>query len=293
MRVSNILPHASRRLRDFTGNRLLIFALLASFLLGFVALSGIKGPVTGAHTSSAFTPGNLVIYRAGDGSGSLTNTGNPVFLDEYTTAGAFVQSVALPTVVNGSNKRLIASGVSSSEGLLTRSADGSYLLATGYDAALGGAVNLTTSTSASINRVIARVSGSATIDTTTALTDASTGASVRSAISTTGTDLWIDGGAGGIRYATLGSTTSTQLSTTVTNLRQTNIFGGQLYVSTASGSVRLGTVGTGLPTTSGQTITNLPGLPTSTGGPYAFFFADLSGAVAGVDTLYVADDTAA
>ena len=291
MRVSNILPHASRRLRDFTGNRLLIFALLASFLLGFVALSGIKGPVTGAHTSSAFTPGNLVIYRAGDGSGSLTNTGNPVFLDEYTTAGAFVQSVALPTVVNGSNKRLIASGVSSSEGLLTRSADGSYLLATGYDAALGGAVNLTTSTSASINRVIARVSGSATIDTTTALTDASTGASVRSAISTTGTDLWIDGGAGGIRYTTLGSTTSTQLSTTVTNLRQTNIFAGQLYVSDSSGTaVRLGTVGSGTPTTSGQTITNLPGFPTA-GSPYAFFFADLNAGVSGLDTVYVADDT--
>src|SRR5262249_16020909 len=86
-------------------------------------------------------------------------------------------------------------------------------------------------------------------------------------------------------------TTSTQLSTTVTNLRRTNIFDGQLYVSDASGSaIRLGTVGTGMPTTSGQTITNLPGFPMSGGSPYSFFFAYLSSMERGVDTLYYVDD---
>src|SRR5439155_14593480 len=91
---------------------------------------------------------------------------------------------------------------------------------------------------------------------------------------------------------TLGRTTSTQLSTTVSNVRAVEIFGGQLYISTSSGSsVRVGTVGSGTPTSSGQTISNLPGFPTS-GSPYAFYFADLSSSVSGVDTLYVADDTA-
>src|SRR5262249_55223400 len=91
--------------------------------------------------------------------------------------------------------------------------------------------------------------------------------------------------------ATAGSTTSTQLSTTVTNIRGVGIFAGQLYISDSSGStVRLGAVGLGLPTTAGQTITNLPGFPASTGSPYGFFFADLSEAVPGLDTLYVADD---
>jgi hypothetical protein len=94
-----------------------------------------------------------------------------------------------------------------------------------------------------------------------------------------------------VRHSVLGASTSTQLSTTVVNLRQVSIFGGQLFVSTGSGSaVRVGTVGSGLPTTSGQTISNLPGFPTS-GSPYAFFFADLNAAVAGMDTLYVADDS--
>jgi hypothetical protein len=110
----------------------------------------------------------------------------------------------------------------------------------------------------------------------------------------------MDGSAGGIRYADASTLVagssgngSTQLSSAPTNLRQANIFGGQLYVSTASGStVRIGTVGTGEPTTAGQTITNLPGFPTA-GSPYAFFFADLSAGVTGVDTLYVASDDAA
>src|SRR5262249_34879422 len=80
------------------------------------------------------------------------------------------------------------------------------------------------------------------------------------------------------------------LSTTVTNIRAVEIFGGQLYESDSSGTaIRLGAVGSGTPTTSGQIITNLPGLPTNTGSPYAFFFADLDPSP-GVDTLYVADD---
>src|SRR5262249_44342596 len=83
-----------------------------------------------------------------------------------------------------------------------------------------------------------------------------------------------------------------QLSTTVVNIRQINIFSAQLYASDASGSaVRIGAVGTGLPTTAGQTITNLPGFATSTGSPYGFFFADLDAGTPGVDVLYVADDS--
>src|SRR5207237_2320657 len=95
---------------------------------------------------------------------------------------------------------------------------------------------------------------------------------------------------GGVRYAALGATTSTSLSTTPTNLRALGVYNGQLYVSSQSGAFRLATIGTGTPTTSGQTITNLPGFPTATGSPYEFFFADLDNTVAGVDTLYVADD---
>src|SRR4051794_3783188 len=247
--------------------------------------------IPAVRAANGFGEGNIVIYRVGDGTGALASTATPVFLDEYTTSGALVQSIPLPTTVAGANHRLTASGTATSEGLLTRSADGRFLVATGYDAAVGTA-SITTSTSASINRVVARVDAAGILDTTTALTDAITGGSPRSAVSTTGTDLWISGSTAGVRYATLGAATSAPVATNVTNLRQAQIFAGQLFVSSASGSLRLGTVGTGTPTTTGQSITNLPGFPTI-GSPYSFWFADLSPLVAGIDTVYVADDGSA
>jgi hypothetical protein len=230
------------------------------------------------------------VYRVGDGTSSLVNTGSAVFVDAFaSTGGVAVCSTPLPTTVGAAplTHRLIASGVATSEGFLTRSTDGKYIVLTGYDAAFGGS----SLSGSSAPRVVGRVDAAGNVDTTTSPTDFATGNNPRSVASTDGVNLWMSGGANGVRYATLGTTgSSTQLSTTFTNLRGTAIFGGQLYVSSGSSSLRLGTVGTGAPTTSGQTITNLTGFPT-TGSPYGFFFADLDGNP-GVDTVYVADDAA-
>ncbi|HVY41382.1 MAG TPA: DUF3616 domain-containing protein, partial [Polyangia bacterium] len=273
---------------------------------GMVSTGAAGAPATGGTTGAGGAIGtggtaggsalpDVVVYRVGDGTTTaLSANGSPVFLDELSPTGALVRSIPMPTATNGTTQthRLIASGVASSEGLLSRSSDGRYVVLTGYDAPLGGSTSLSGTTSATVPRTIARVDAAGNVDTTTGLTNAASGNNPRSAASTDGTNLWITGGAGGISYATLGASTGLQLSTTVTNLRQVGIFGAQLYVSTSSGSaVRIGTVGSGLPTTAGQTIANLPNFPTS-GSPYAFFLADLDGA-AGVDTLYVADDTTA
>jgi len=185
---------------------------------------------------------------------------------------------------------VVASGTATSEGLISRSVDGHYVLLGGYDAAIPAASSVVSSAAATTARVVGRVDSSGNVDTTTALSDWADANNPRSVTSTNGVDIWVTGAAGGVRKTTLGSTTSTELSTTVVNLRQANIFASQLYVTDSSGSaVRLGTVGIGLPTTAGQTITNLPGFAASTGSPYGFFFADLDGNP-GVDTLYVADD---
>src|SRR5262245_17262785 len=88
---------------------------------------------------AAFTPGNLVVYRVGDGPAALASSGTAVFLDEYTTAGVLVQTIAVPTATVGSQRRLVCSGTATSEGFLTRSADGQYVVFTGYDAALATA----------------------------------------------------------------------------------------------------------------------------------------------------------
>ena len=238
--------------------------------------------VSSATHAASFSAGDIVIYRVGDGAAALSSAAQKVFLDEYNTSGTLIQSV----LVTGTNL-LTASGTATSEGLLTLSSDGSALVLTGYNVAVGTA----SVASSTASRTVGLVSvGTGNVDTTTTLNTFS-GNNIRSAASD-GTNIWAAGANSGIVYTTVGGSGSfTTISTTVANNRQLQIFNGQLYSSDSSGSaVRIGTDGVGLPTTSGQTITNLPGFPTS-GSPYSFFFADLDSTVSGVDTLYVADDT--
>jgi uncharacterized repeat protein (TIGR01451 family) len=270
------------------------FSFAAMFAIVCLAMLAIVfGPVT-AHPvqAAAFTVGNIVVYRVGDGSAALGNGSTAVFLDEYTSSGTLVQSIALPTTTSGTQKPLTASGNVTTEGFLTRSTDGRYLVLAGYARDAGVSGNVATTASATVNRTIGRVDANGGIDTSTALTDFASGSSPRGVASVDGSSFWVSGGTGGIRYTTFGATTSTQLSTTETNLFATQIFNNQLYVATSFGlTIRVGSVGTGTPTTTGQTITNLPGIPTNFA-PYSYFFADLSPSVAGIDTLYVTDNNA-
>lgn len=261
-------------------------------------LIGVAALVFAPSSQAApFAPGDLVIYRVGDGTQTLTNTGNSVFLDEYTPTGTLVQSVAVPTTaVAGGNQALVASGTASSEGQLTLSGNGQSLVFTGYNPPAGTTGSLTGTASATVNRTVGTVNAAGVVNTVSTFTDFSTGNNPRSAYSPDGASVYLVGGAGGIRFGMLGVTgaTSTQLSTTPTTLRYATVSNGQLYVSSSSGTIRIATVGTGVPTTSGQTITNLPGITaTPTGNsnsPYAFAFATLSLASTAPDTLYVADD---
>jgi hypothetical protein len=247
----------------------------------------------GAATALAgpFTLGNLVVSQVGvDGSTTaLSSAGTAVFLKEFSVSGSPVQSIALPTAASGSNRRLVNSGSATSEAFLTRSVDGRYLTLGGYDAAVGTA-SVVSTTAAANPRVIGRVDLNGNVDTTTALTDAYSGNNIRSVTSIDGSQFFTGGTAstgGGVRNASFGGTTSTQLSTSVTNVRVVNIANGQLYTSSASGAFQgVATVGSGIPTTSGQTIAMLPGMPTASGpSAYDYFFANSN-------TLYVADDRA-
>ncbi|MDQ2807796.1 MAG: C25 family cysteine peptidase, partial [Chloroflexota bacterium] len=270
-----------------------LFLLFMAFSVSSGQVPALARPAEPAGSSqpqAAFIPGDLVIYRVGTGAAALNTSATAVFLDEYTPAGVLVQSIPLPTTTSGSNRRLTSSGLATAEGLLTRSTDSRYLLLTGYDAAVG-TVGVASTTSSTTNRVVGRIDSAGGVDTTTALRDMSDGNSVRSVASTNGTALWVTGAVDSIHYATVGATTSTQLTTAPNSVRQVHIFNGQLYISTQSTPFRVATVGTGLPMTAGQTTTNLPGFPTgNTSNPNSFFLADLSAAVPGMDTLYVADE---
>ncbi len=245
--------------------------------------------------AAAITPGNLVVLRVGDGSTTLSSAATAVFLDEYsTTLGTpLVQTIAMPTVVNGTNRILTNSGSAASEGALSRSADGRYLTLAGYDTAPGTSTNVT---STSVNRIVARVDANGNVDTSTRISDGYSSNSIRSATTIDGSGFWTGGAAtsaGGTRYVIYGSSgTSTQISSTTNNTRVTGIFGGQLYTTAGTGSnIGLNTVGTGIPTSTGNTTSLF--LPVNSSNPFGFIFLDRDPGVAGLDTLYIADQTSA
>jgi len=258
-------------------------AFAASAALIASGLSFFAAPA--AHAAS-FGTGNIVVLRLGTGGAALSSAATPAFLDEYTPSGTLVQSLAAPTAVNGANRRALMSGTATSEGALALSADGRYLTFAGYDADPGTA-SISTTTSAVVNRIVARVDGAGTIDTTTAL-DSYSGTNIRGAVTDDGTQFWLAGpnaATAGVRYATFGATSSTGLNTTV-NARVPNIANGQLYFST---STAVNSLGAGLPTTAGQTFTQIAASPNL----YAFALLDLSPTVPGIDTLYAGDELSA
>jgi hypothetical protein len=239
--------------------------------------------------------------RVGDGSTTLTTNAAPVFIERRKLDGTLLGSpVALPTAPSGANRALTLSGVSSTEGMLSRSADGHSLTMAGYAAAPGTGDPIGTG---ALPRVVGLVSATGTVDTSTVVTGAFLTQDVRTAATVDGSAFWV-GGQGdfptggttltsGIWYVGRGASTSTQLSTAPA--RVLGIFGGQLF-GTADTSFQLEVykVGSGLPTTGSPTIVGLPGMPTTGTSPWGFVFFDLSPssgdpAAAGLDTVYVAN----
>jgi hypothetical protein len=82
-----------------------------------------------------YTPGNLVVVQVGEGA-SLTSNTLSTSLVEYTPAGVMQNTIMLNS--SGTNK-LTNTGNAPSEGMLTLSADGRFLVTTGYDAVVGTA----------------------------------------------------------------------------------------------------------------------------------------------------------
>jgi hypothetical protein len=239
----------------------------------------------GIAWTAPITPGNIVVARYGDGVAALSAASTSIFLEEWTTGGVLVQTIAVPTSVSGANLALTGAGSSTSEGALTISPNGRYISFGGYNAASGTAA-IAGTTSAATNRVAGILDlTTGAIDTRTATTNGFSAGNIR-AVVTDGTNVWMAGSNTGPQTIAVGTVgASVQLSTTPTNLRRIEIFNGQLYVSSASGVFQgVSTLGTGIPTTSGQTTTALSGFPTAAGpSSYDFWFAD-------ANTVYVADD---
>src|SRR5262249_20069668 len=96
----------------------------------------------------------FTLFHVGTGSPALGGTGTAAFLETYypIAASTAISTVTLPTAASGSNQPLTLTGNSTTEGGLSRSTDGHYLVIPGYAVAPGG-----TTTGSGTTRVVGRV----------------------------------------------------------------------------------------------------------------------------------------
>ena len=248
----------------------------------------------GTRCRAAMCVPTVDVVRVGDGSSNLSGFSAPVFIDERYEDGSLESIVSLPTSISGANEPCTLAGTLTSEGALTRSSDESFVQFGGYATPPGTATVASTSSSF-VNRVVCRVDPAGAVDSTTRFNAAFSGSSIRGAASVDGTAFWVSGNSttssGGAWYIPRGTTGGTHILTTPNDALHVAIYGGQLYGDSGQGMfTNVFTIGSGLPTTAGQTATPLPGLPATMAAPQGFVMFDLNPNVAGLDTLYIADN---
>ncbi|HEX4143090.1 MAG TPA: hypothetical protein VHY91_06040, partial [Pirellulales bacterium] len=248
------------------------------------------------YVVSAFASGDFLVYRVGTSSTNLSGLSVPVYLDEYNSSGTLVETDPLPVTSTSQGNPLTGEGNALSEGEISLSPNGEYLALTGYDTG----INYSTpsgATSTAVPRTVAIVGPSGAVNSTTALTDFSSGDNIRGAVTTNGTSIWVSGNSGGVAYTTVGASTSTDIlsASAEQNVNQIEIIGGQLYVASKKVTDEsLFAIGTGAPAATGQSLNPLP----MGGGQYvgnqgeqadSFFFTQENPSSGGPDTLYLTD----
>jgi hypothetical protein len=195
--------------------------------------------------AQSFSKGNLAILRVGDGVQNLTNTGNTLFIDEYTPQGGLVRSIALPD--QGADA-LLLSGVAGTEGGLTRSADQTTLAMGGYNVGRDSvAGSLSSQSATAVPRAIGTISSGgayAMVQSSTTLFNQS---NIRCAVTDGTNDFWAAGGNSGTIYLRPPESTVT-VQSSIANTRYVRIVNGNLYFSTQAGAAGIYTFqGGGLP----------------------------------------------
>jgi hypothetical protein len=235
----------------------------------------------GNLSASPFTAGNLAVLRIGDGAESLGSSGNSVFIDQFTTNGTLAGSIAIP---DNATNALLVSGSASSEGALTRSADGRLLVIGGYNIALTNAALLSSSlanaSATNVPRALGVVDALGSFALVGVTTNQYGANNMRSGASDGRGNYWGAGATSGTFYFGSGPTNTVQ--TSVANSIVIQALGGNLYFSTQKST---------------PGIWKIPGTPTvpatsavflsagSKANPYAFAFN------ASATTAYLADDS--
>ncbi len=224
----------------------------------------LPGLFARAQITPRFEPGNLVVLRVGDSIGVLGNTGNPVFLDEYTTNGALTNSVAIP--ISGPTS-LIIGGTATSEGVISRSANSNFIVMVGYNTDYPYTGSLAGSASASVPRDIATIDFNGNYNFITNTETEFSGNNIRSGASDGSNNFWAVGAVSGTVYMGLASPPST-VESALDNSEVVNIFNGNLCLSSQK-STPVGVYSfDGLPTTTAAT--NLLFATGKSSSPYGF-----------------------
>ena len=230
--------------------------------------------------AQSFTAGNLAVLRLGDGTQTLTNSGNSLFLDQYTTNGSLMTSATIP---DAGTSALLLSGTAGSEGGMSRSLDRTVLTFIGYHTNRGAiSGSLANQTGAAVPR------GVGTIDAFGNYTLAQTSTTVYSAnnargAATDGTNnFWTAGTPNGAYYFNPPAAPVLVQTNVGGNTTGIKIINGNLYFATQKGTIGLYNFrGGGLPTT--PTPTNILFATGSSSQPAGF---DINSSLT---TAYVAD----
>lgn len=90
-------------------------------------------PCSFVHVScAAFTPGNVVVLQIGDGLNAPSTSAQPSALIELSSSASTsttpVQTISFPKSATGAQAGCTNSGTSATDGLLSRSLDGRYIV---------------------------------------------------------------------------------------------------------------------------------------------------------------------
>ncbi len=295
------------------------FAPARHSLVAFALACGTLAGVTAHQSASAAVVDQLVVVDLTDAS-TADFSASSLKTINADGSKSFASPVDLPTADGGGANAFALAGSTNGNGSLSRSANGDYLAIAGYNHAPGATGQIksgagvkpkdtkaaTSSDGPGVQRMVARIGNTGTVDTSTLLgTAALDKAHPRGVATGSGSSFYVSGNGGstdtgvfsillggGAKVAIAGSVTG-EATKDQTNTRNIQIAGGDLYaVSEKTNLAGLGKIGTGLPVAK-SAVTRLGSksatvdLPV----PTAFVMLDANSGVDGVDAGYVSVDT--
>ena len=162
------------------------------------------------------------VVRVGvGGTTALANIATTAYIEEHVLAsgGALVgNALQLPTADSGLTHAFSLSGTATSDGQLTLSGDGKYVVVGGYNRMPGLTGNVVNMAATTVPRMVARVDATNAIDTSSLFGNAAfSGNNLRGVTTTDGMTFWGAGAGGanaGIWVLPIGQQTATQIFST-------------------------------------------------------------------------------